>query len=310
MGDPILILGIAQRSGTNYLARVLDCHADCGTPSAPLNEDHLFQDADRLVAYAKKVSRRWPPEWGDSTATRAGLETELGQALLRFLESQTDKPRTVTKTPSLDGLERLGRLLPDTPVVVLVRDGRSVVASLMRGFHFSQDKAIRAWASGARALRHVQETGAVKRLLVVKYEDLLSDLDCQVTRILEFCELPVERFDMDAARSLPVTGSSFDRPAHGKLTWEPVERTAEFKAVDRHAGLTNSARARFDWLAGKEQAALGYPPTGIHGNRFPWLATNLGLDAVWPVRAVVRGGRDRVWVRVLRTRARWRAGDS
>lgn len=273
-----------------------------------MNEDHLFRDGRRLLAYAQRVVRRWPPEWGDAADSRVALERELGDALARFLASRTDKPRVVSKTPHLDGIDVLLELLPAARVIALIRDGRSVVASIVRGFGSQHDRAIRVWRDGARALLRVQRERGHDSVLVVRYEALLQDFEAEVGRVLAFCELDPDRFDMERARTLPVTGSSFDRPDHGKLTWEPVDRRPEFGAHERHTGLGAAALARFDWLAGREQAALGYPPSGVSGRRLPWLVSNLALDAVWPVRAVIREGVDRALARALRAR-RARAGD-
>ena len=57
--DPIFILGIMQRSGTNFLKDVVDLHPDCAFPGPPLVEDYLAQNADWLINYAKSVAKDW-----------------------------------------------------------------------------------------------------------------------------------------------------------------------------------------------------------------------------------------------------------
>jgi hypothetical protein len=304
--DAILILGIAQRSGTNYLAQVLQCHPDCALPAPPVLEDHLLRDAGHLVEYARRAAGRWAPEWGDTGATRAELEHHLGQALTGFLQARAGGRRVVSKTPSLEGIELLARLIPDARLVVLVRDGRSVAASLMQGFHLSADQAIRNWRAGARALRRFEREGG-RAPLVVRYESLLDHFEGEVRRVLDHCGLDPATFDFEAAASLPVKGSSFDRPDHGKLTWDPVTRSPDFDAAGRHRSWPAATNARFDWLAGREQAELGYPRPDVRGGRAPWLAYNLVLDACWPARAAARRAFDRGWLRLLRARRSWRS---
>src|SRR5215470_3434851 len=134
---PILVVGISRRSGTNYLASLLAMHPDCAPPRAPLAEDHLLRDAPLLAEYARRASECWPERWGDRDDARTRLERSLGGALGAFLADGVDAPRIVTKTPSPEHLELVSLLLPDAPVVVLLRDGRSVVESLVSGFRFS-----------------------------------------------------------------------------------------------------------------------------------------------------------------------------
>ena len=120
----VFILGVSQRSGTNYLARLLQCHADCGSPAMPLAEDHLLGPADLLTRYADAVTRRWHPNWGEQDPARTDLEVHIGTGLLSFLEARSDRPVVVTKTPNFENLRLYPRLFPRTPLLLLVRDGR------------------------------------------------------------------------------------------------------------------------------------------------------------------------------------------
>ena len=56
--EPIFILGIMQRSGTNYLYNLLLLHPDCRDP-APVWEDYFVHHADLVSKFIKALSRQW-----------------------------------------------------------------------------------------------------------------------------------------------------------------------------------------------------------------------------------------------------------
>jgi hypothetical protein len=294
---PILVVGISRRSGTNFLASLLSMHPDTAAPIAPVREDHLLRDAPLLRDYADRTAARWPLRWGDRETARTRLEQHLGDALAAFLADGVDAPRVVSKTPSPENLDVLPSLLPDAQLVVLLRDGRSAVQSLVAGFRFSFRKAVDEWATGARAILEFQRTtlpgNPRLRARIVRYEDVVADPDTQLRELLEFCDLDPARFDFDAARNAPVIGSSYVRTQGGDLTWQPVERTGDFAPTTRFEEWSRAKRERFEWLAGDLQRALGYEssaPTGEAGAVGAWPVYNRASDLLTPV---VRG-RDRV----------------
>ncbi|MDQ1402905.1 MAG: protein-tyrosine sulfotransferase [Actinomycetota bacterium] len=297
---PVFVIGISQRSGTNFLASLLRCHPDLSGPAAPLQEDMLLRHADLVQAYVTATGREWPRDWGDSTDAQRALLAGLGQGILGFL-NQWAGGRAVTKSPFTDNLELYPMLFGEAPLVILVRDGRSVVESLIKGFGAFEDEAIRQWRRGARHIlafrdRH-PESGGNPRYTIVRYEDLVSDLESGMTKVLAACDLDPATFDWERARSLPLLGSSF--AAQGtqgaSVSWEPQPRPDGFDPEARFEHWTAGRRARFEWLAGDEQRALGYRSEASSGS----LARQRILDAVWPLRisarrakgtAVVRGG--------------------
>jgi hypothetical protein len=290
VSPPILVVGISRRSGTNFLASLLQMHGDCAPPRAPLKEDQLLRDAPLLRDYARRASERWPLRWGDRDDARARLERHLGNGLSAFLADGVDAPRVVSKTPNPQHLDLYPAFLPDAYVVVLLRDGRSAVQSLVSGFRFSFRKAVDEWVAGADAILHFQREVLPAtpglRVRFVRYEDVVADPDRQLRDLLEFCDLDPARFDFDAARNAPVIGSSFERTEGGGLTWQPIERTDQFSPTARFEGWNRAKRERFEWLAGDRQRALGYESSAPNGGTGSWQAFNRASDVLAPV---VRG---------------------
>jgi hypothetical protein len=303
----ILVFGISRRSGTNFIAGLLECHADCAAPGAPIREDHLLRDADLLVEYARRATGRWPARWGDRDPARRDLELHLGSALVDFLADRVPDCRVVSRTPSCDNLALLPRLIPNAAVIVLLRDGRSASESLFAGFGWSFRKAVREWRRGARAIMAARPAiDEDPRFHVIRYEDLIGDLDRELVELLTSLGLDAKRFDWTAARNFPVIGSSFVRTDVGGLTWQPVDRPADFNPTARHERWRASRHARFDWLAGREQRALGYESATSSRARILWAPYNVVADLCAPLVAVrdwLYGVRYRVRVRRRRLRA-------
>lgn len=144
---PIFILGMLPRSGTNHLWDLLGLHPDTEL-STPVYEDHLVRSASHLFHYVDDVSRQWTPEWNVPEATSHELLVAIGDGILRWLSADSDR-RIVTKMPSVEGADRFADLFPESPLFVLVRDGRSLCESGVRTFGWSYERAFRRWRDAA-----------------------------------------------------------------------------------------------------------------------------------------------------------------
>ncbi len=287
-GNPIFILGIAHRSGTNYLSDLLRLHPDCGRP-APVWEDFLAHHADHLVRYVSSVCRHWYSV-EDTVEVEQTLSRNLGDALITFLDARHDRKRTVTKTPSVRNLEYFFKLFPNARLIVLVRDGRAVVESSIRSFGGSFEGRARHWAEAARTIVRFDEArrGSGVRYMIVRYEDLWRDMEGHLKRILEFVDLDTRTYDFGAAADVPVRGSSVLGRRAGKVHWDPVERTAEFDPVNRWAGWSRSKHERFNWIAGRYLGSFGYAEQKFGTNQVFWTLWNVVLDVRWLFVGVIR----------------------
>jgi hypothetical protein len=269
------VLGITQRSGTHWLADLLACHPDCrpalrrpGLRDAGW-EDLLLEQAPLLARYAASVRSRWDVGFRHDQALEDALLARLGEATLAFVASvDLDGGATgaathvVTRSPTVEGLELAGRVWPGTPVVVLVRDARAVVASALASFGGSAERWIRVWREGARTILRARSAEWAEQLLVVRYEDLCHDLAGTMTRVLDHVGLDPGSFDAAAAGRLPVRGSSETAGEAVGLHWQPVTPPRGFDPLSRGEKLPAAVRARLLWLAGPELAALGYSGGG------------------------------------------------
>ena len=283
--DPIFILGISQRSGTNFLFDLLRLHPDCGAPSIKW-EDFLVDKSDLLVRYVGAVFPGWRRR-GTDPKVEDLLYEQLGNGLISVLTSRINAKRLVTKTPSVRNLRYFFKIFPRAYLLILVRDGRAVVESTVRTFGDSYETAMRKWAGGADTiLRFRQSTDGLRaNYLVVRYEDLWNKPEEELRRIFAVVGLDAGKYDFNAAINLPVRGSS---TFHGKeeqhYHWKPVEKTTDFDPLARANHWSRSTHERFDWIVGEKLASLGYLEKNDKEKALFWTAWNRILDLWWQLR--------------------------
>ncbi len=317
--EPIFILGIAARCGTNYLHDLIRMHPDCDSGSAMLEEDNLLANAHLLTRYVDGVSRWWKQHWGqDELRTeKEALAQQIGQGLMGFLSAQLERrkqlsakdgnngrpTRLVTKTPTVKNLGLFFQLFPTSKLLVLVRDGRSVVESAVRTFDRPYGHAAREWASSAQIIQNQRKEHAATPFLLVRYEDLYTNVEKELRRIFDYLQLDADVYDYAGAVNLPVRGSSTLRgqpsarevPWVAKgIHWDPVQKPANFNPVERWASWSRAKHERFNWLAGDYLEPFGYARKDYPGGHPLWAMSNFLLDVLhtdgilWTARRVRR----------------------
>ncbi|MDX6288086.1 MAG: protein-tyrosine sulfotransferase [Frankiales bacterium] len=261
---PIFLLGILERSGTNFLWDLFRAHPDCGV-RRPIWEDKLLGPAHMLEQYVDTVVATWDENWLAPAEERGKLMRALGDGLVSWVTSAAEplQSHVIVKTPSVENLPLFDDLFGDeVKLLILIRDGRSVVESGVRSFGWSYPLVMKKWADAARTILTAQqmfaETG--RRYHLVRYEDVLADQRGQLTEIFTFCGLDPTRFDFEAAEAMPVRGSSTERVEAGApVDWAKVERPDDFAPQRRHVGWDDGLRHLYAEIAGDASVALGYP---------------------------------------------------
>jgi protein-tyrosine sulfotransferase len=258
--DPVFIHGVLQRSGTNFLFDLLLAHPDLAGARDPIYEDGFLEHSDDLFRYVDTVRSAWNPEWGEFPEdVDQQLLASIGDGLLSFLTKEPKK-RLLVKNPRPDNLGRFFSLFPRGRLVLLLRDGRSVVHSAIKKFNVDLELAAQLWARGADEIAEFRDTSEGRsRSVLVRYEDLFSDLRPHLGRIFDFCDLDESSYDFERAANLPVRGSSeFTGSEHDYLHWEPVERDDTFDPLRRWESWSPEMHEEFWAIAGAQMERLGY----------------------------------------------------
>jgi GT2 family glycosyltransferase len=252
---PVVIFG-APRSGTTYVNGILNAHprvhitnetrlfvwahralSSLEHPQIALTEREDFEEylRPRLAALLRDYYRkRWPDAvvWGDKNPHYAA--------------------------PAHEGvLEMVSDLFPGAKFIHVIRDGRDVVASLIRKRHpdgrpwVSFEDAHYAWNSHIITGHEFATRAAPGTVLEVRYEDLIANdlgmarkmcefvgIDCH-PRIVEFCE-------RQSGERTPMSGPTRDL-SHGveHSDWEDVLSAQERR--DESLGLLRENLLRFGY---------------------------------------------------------------
>ena len=261
-GAPIFIMGIMPRSGTNFLHRLLCQHPDCGAiNTTPVREDYVLHHGYWLSTYTKRLKWQWG-HWGADTEFVAPLSTNLGVGISNFLGALTDAKRLVTKTPSVVNINSFFEFFPHAQLLIIIRDGRSVVASGMSGFGWNFETASREWAKAARRIIEFEKRNQqfINRFKIVNYESLNANTVESLKEIFDFLELDPSQYDFDQALETPIYGSSYMKEAGEKVTWAPQEKKDTQVGKKRWDSWTAFEHQRFNRMAEKELSQLGYEP--------------------------------------------------
>jgi len=255
--DPIFIFGISGRSGTNFLTGLLSLHADC--ERAAVREDCFVQFSDPLYRYADQLVNRWvADEKFKGRDVRAEILPYFGEALLGFISTEDNK-RVVTKTPTPRNVYRCDAMFPEAKILFLVRDGRAVAESANLSWNHAYDRSFSEWNLGANIIHKYMKNHAHKKHnILVKYEDLVTNLNSEMTRILEFLELDTNKYDFEGANNLPVIGSSTFRGGRTDLHWGPVVKTDDFDPINRGKGWDGDLNRKFSIACKENMERLGY----------------------------------------------------
>jgi hypothetical protein len=290
---PVFILGIEHRSGTNYLAHLLSLHSEC-TSLDTVKEDYLLASIDLLDAYAQSTARCWNPEW-DRSGRQKLLKECLGSGLKQFLAENAEcaSKVIVTKTPSVRNLDRAFEFLPDARFLIIIRDGQALTASSLKSFGGSFGRVIHRWRTSAERIeKFICEHGeSGPRHSVVKYEELFTDTESVLKRLLCWLGLPVDDYDFAAAVGAPVIGSS-DVVADEQATvhWQPVKRDRGFDPLRRASMLSTYQRSRFAWMAGPVSRRLGYEVDPVYRRNPLFVIMHVLQDVPMTLRRVAVWG--------------------
>lgn len=194
------------RSGTTLLRMMLDAHRELTIPP----ETHFVPDLIKAArdggeAAAMLEALTSNRTWADfgigddemlARLQRAG-RGDPAASIRAFYDAYAErqgKPRWGDKTPAyMLAVQRIGRALPESRFVHLIRDGRDVSISQRARALSEQPPVSEQAARWVKRIRKAREQAlALKgpRYVEARYEDLVREPEATLRRICEFVELP------------------------------------------------------------------------------------------------------------------------
>ncbi len=256
--QPIFIFGGISRSGCHYLQHLLAIHPECRL--YPVFEDGILAGSEFLGFFTQRILSKYGKTGRERKRAEAAVMSEFGAGLLRFISSQAPRKRVVLTHPGPSGVQNFFKLFPEARLVFIVRDGRAVAESAVRSFpEATYDKTIRAWAEGGRRILDFKREHKRFRtqIFLVKYEDLVGNLEATLQELFRFLQLNPTRYDFGKARTLPVIGSSVFRNSRDPWAF-PKKRSPSFNPLLRFAKWSSGLHSQFNRIAGDVATELGY----------------------------------------------------
>ena len=283
-----------SRSGTTLLRLMLDAHPDLTIPAETHFVPMVANVCDELIkegASGEVIRERaletmtGHPRWGDflldPEEVRARMEAydpiTTGDAIRAFYEAcaaQQGKPRWGDKSPPYTyKAPRIQAALPEAHFIHIIRDGRDVALSLSEVSWGNDDitEAAKKWVKELRKARRRSKELARGTYIECRYEDLVSDPERVLRRIVEHVELPwsdqmleypkhaQERMRGEMERTLkPLGGGTItaeERTRQHQLLFEPPSPS---RASRWRTDMSPENRRAFEEVAGPLLKKLGY----------------------------------------------------
>ncbi len=261
--NPIILLSVCPRSGSNYLEALLSLHPQCRKSRIP--EDFFLANSETLLSFCRSVAESWDEWWSPRLGGPSQLARHIGTAFLRFADADPEEEESVSdchlilRSPTTDGIATVTTLFPDARVVVLVRDGPATVESGRRSFGWPYEEAMLAWRHSVRSVLSFSAGVDGRRCQLIRFEDLTSDPTREMSRVIDFLGLDPALYPFNRVDEIPVFGSSTFGRADGEgVHWRPVPKDPSFDPLARAQSWPPRRLARFAWLAGAEHRKLGY----------------------------------------------------
>lgn len=269
----------SERSGSNLLTKIMDSHSQyCGPSPAHLfrmllenrlcygdlhnlaNWETLLQDAADLLRTQLGV---WKTDWDGKTLQALSDPGDLLTLLRGVYEAEA---RANNKTRLFIKENHLYRYVHfilagfrEARVVYLVRDPRDMALSwkrspILRGCVI---RAANVWkidqCESLKLFAHLRDLG---KIILLRYEDLISRPETELRRLCEFLEIPFEARMLDFSNNRLTT-----RNARRSADWQNLEKPIMNGNFHKYkAGLSEAEIRYVETLCGEEMELLGYHP--------------------------------------------------
>jgi hypothetical protein len=306
---PFFIVGCG-RSGTTLLRLVLAGHSRIEIPPEtwfllplierlPLRERLTPAQVEEAIGLITG-DYRWPDMGiaaADFSAWARALREPSITALMDLIYAEhlrrAGKPRFGDKTPPYIAiLPEIAALYPDARFIHVIRDGRGVAVSFIDA-HFEGGVWDREfeWRRAVRLGLDYRRSSLAGRILEVRYEDMVADLEATARRV---CDFLGEAFEPEMLAFQPLIERKI--PARELIVHRSLDRPVSAQAAESwRSRLSASELFLIESCIGAELVALGYEPRFAHPAWRPAMRlARAGLRATGPaLRRLIQGLRRR-----------------
>jgi hypothetical protein len=253
----ILIHGIMERSGTVYTGRLLGLHPDIYRYPLEVWEAPFLSLSGGILDLQEVFFRAHKHNRGK--IGEADFLPLFGAAFIAYLYQQVPPgKRMLLKIPSVQYLHFFFSVFPYENLLLLVRDGRDVVASTLKTwprFRWMFSDVCRRWARSAETVLAFERQHAGRAgYWLAKFEDAVRDPETFVREACSRFALDADIYPFDKIETLPVIGSS----TTSQQGYVQMEQPAQFNPIGRWREWSAWRKWRFQHIAGRPLRELGY----------------------------------------------------
>ena len=148
----IFILGIAGRSGTNFLRKILNSHPDISKVKLK-GEDYFISKLNYLDLYLNNVTFWWKrKKWEYQQNIEDELKISIGQGIMNVMPKDKSKKAFILKTPDTFNAHRYKNYFPDAKVIVMTRNAKDMVESGVKSKFWNYEEGFEIWNKSAKRI--------------------------------------------------------------------------------------------------------------------------------------------------------------
>lgn len=251
----IIIHGIMKRSWTVYVGELLSLHPDIYSypnkiweiPFLPQTGSIQNLQRDFFLAYEKNIGK----------VGENDFLPLFGASFIHYLNSLVpDGRRLLVKMPGVHYLNNFFTVFPSENLLLLIRDGRDVVASTINTWpQIGFINACRRWDRSAKMVLECQRKYSGRNgYWLARYEDAVIEPETFVREACRKFGLDIGEYPFEKIGSLPVIGSSTTRKQG--IAW--IQKPKDFKPIGRWQQWSIWKKSVFKRISGHSLVELGY----------------------------------------------------
>ena len=207
---PLIWVGGVPRSGTTLSRAILDSHPEirCGEETRVI--PRILSMHNQMLKSANEARRL-----REAKVTEDVLNDAMGAYILSIIAKHGEPAKYLcNKDPfALRSMQKLLSIFPNSKFVLMLRDGRAVVHSIIsrkvtiKGFDLTSYRgALKDWNRAVEAMYRICVEVGPERCLPVYYEQLVLHPEGEMRKILTFLEVPWDEVVLHHESTIGKTG--------------------------------------------------------------------------------------------------------
>ncbi len=254
----IFVHGVMTRSGTNYCGDLLRQHQDIEAYPYNLWEVPLLQAKREVESLHRAFVAGYRKN--ENVVGPGAFQALVGAAFVGYMHAGISREqRLLVKIPRVSYLNYFSTMFPKEDCLLLLRDGRDVVASSLKTWPEKDfSGTVRIWRDSTQLMRQVfeQQLGG-RTCKMFKFEEISDDPEHFIRSVCLSYDLNPEHYPFEDIATLPVQGSS-NLFSAGEVSWQPQAKPKDFVNRGKWHAWTPREKARFKRIAGDVLIESGY----------------------------------------------------